>query len=123
MGKGPGGPNGPRGAKGPNVGAQKAIRRGPPGGKPGGPGVGNGPKFAKGSAGKKVPIGQRAGKSPAKKVPAKNSPAKKGTQKAGPGQGQRQNEKDDTAYNKLWCIDLVVQFGLKECVEDILDDL
>jgi len=109
--KGFGGPKGPGAAKGLNVGA-KGIR--------------GGPKVAKGpAASKNGPGGQRTGKGPAiKKVPPKKGPAKKGgTQKAGPGQGQRQNEKDDTAYNKLWCIDLVVQFGLKECVEDILDDL
>merc|ERR1711915_455486 len=98
--------------------AKKAIgQRGLSAGKVGGSGV----RHGKMAASKNGPGGPRTGKGPAKQAPAKKTPAKKFG--PGPGQGLKQNSKDDTAYNKLWCIDLVVQFGLKECVEDILDDL
>jgi len=66
-----------------------------------------------------------AKKTPPKKGPAKKGPAKNGAPKnVGQGQqGERKTAKDESAYNKLWCTDLVVQFGLKKCVEDMLKDI
>jgi len=86
------------------------------------PAKGNGGK-APGQQGARA-VGKGPKKSPAKKVPAGS--AKNGAKKVGPGQGQqgeRKTAKDDSAYNKLWCTDLVVQFGLKKCVEDLLKDI
>jgi len=85
---------------------------------------------AKGAARKAAPgknaggQGIRAGGKNAspKKGPAKNAPKNVGP-KNGQGQGERKTAKDDPAYNKLWCTDLVVQFGLKKCVEDMLKDM
>jgi len=101
---------------------KKAPAKNGPGKKgPIGPGARKNAGLSAGKLGGKKPAIKgsirQAGKGPKKAIPKKTGP------NIGQGQGQRQNEKDDSAYNKLWCIDLVVQFGLKECVEDILDDL
>jgi len=111
--KGPKGGPGVRKVAGPNGPAKKvgglakgAVRKQAPakGGK-----VGSGAR----AVGKKAPSGK---KGPAQKLAPKKS--------VGQGQqGERKTAKDDTAYNKLWCTDLVVQFGLKKCVEDMLKDI
>jgi len=130
-----GGP-GPK-AQGPKGAQVKKVGKGPNGAGPGGarkvagPAKGKGVRKtapAKGNGGK-GPQGIRTAGNGPKKGPAKKAPggpAKNGAKKVGPGQGQqgeRKTAKDDTDYNKLWCTDLVVQFGLKKCVEDMLKNI
>jgi len=128
-----------RQAPGPKGTARKVVK-GPKGGQgvrkvagPNGPaknvggsakGAGAARKTAPGQ-GKKM-VGTRSGgkNSPAKKSIPKKAPKKAVGPKNGQGQqGERKTAKDDSAYNKLWCTDLVVQFGLKKCVEDLLKDI
>jgi len=126
-----------KGGPGPKGAQVKKVVKGPNGGGPGGarkvvgPAQGKGARKtapAKGNGGK-GPQGIRTAGNGPKKGPAKKAPggpAKNGAKKVGPGQGQqgeRKTAKDDSDYNKLWCTDLVVQFGLKKCVEDMLKDI
>jgi len=86
---------------------------------------------AKGAARKAAPVKnaggparKTGGKNPSpKKGPAKNAPKNVGPKNGQGQQGERKTAKENPAYNKLWCTDLVVQFGLKKCVEDLLKDI